>query len=124
MLFRDSALSGRICARGPAPPYRPQNRRRLQVSRTKREKTAPREKKSFTLSPESIAFLAARRARERAPSTSAVLEEILQAARREQELDAQQKAVVAYYDSLSAKDADEQAKWGDFALEQFPPEVA
>jgi hypothetical protein len=94
------------------------------VSRTKRRKAAPREKKSFTLSPESVAFLDARRARQRAPSTSAVLEEILRTARREQELDAQQKAVVAYYDSLSAKDADEHAKWGDFALEQFPPEVA
>ena len=60
----------------------------------------------------------------RAPSTSAVPEEILQAARREGVLAIIDRSVIDYYDSLSGEEAEELAKWGEFALRQFPKESA
>ena len=77
-------------------------------------------KKSYTLSPESVAFLEAMRRKRRAESISAVLEEILQAVRRENERAAVELAVADYYGSLSAEEATEQAEWGEFAVREFP----
>lgn len=76
-------------------------------------------KKSYTLSPESVAFLEALRKRRRAASISAVLEEILQAVRRRQERATIEKAVSDYYSSLSDEEVEEQAQWGEFALGEF-----
>jgi len=81
--------------------------------------TARKAKRSYTLSPESVAFLDAMRKRRRAPSVSSVLEEILQVARREQGKAALERAVSDYYTSLSQTEADEQIKWGEFALHEF-----
>ena len=53
--------------------------------RTTPKKTDRKAKKSYTLSPESVAFLETLRKRRRAASISSVLEEILQAVRRQQE---------------------------------------
>lgn len=77
-------------------------------------------KRSLTLSPESVAFLEATIKRRRADSISAVLDEILQAARREQERASLERAVASYYDSLSDEEVKEDADWGLFALQQFP----
>jgi len=77
-------------------------------------------KKSFTLSPESVEFLEKIRKKRRAHSASAVLEEILQAVRRGQEKKAVDKAVTDYYDSLTPEEMEEQSKWAEFALSQFP----
>jgi hypothetical protein len=79
-------------------------------------------KKSYTLSPESVAFLEALRKRRRAASISAVLEEILQAVRRQQERASIEKSVSAYYSSLSDQEVQEQAEWGEFAFSEFPGE--
>jgi hypothetical protein len=79
-------------------------------------------KKSYTLSPESVAFLETLRKRRHAASISAVLEEILQAVRRGQERASIEKSVAAYYSSLSDDEALEQAQWGEFALGEFPSE--
>lgn len=79
-------------------------------------------KKSYTLSPESVAFLEAMRKQRRAPSVSAVLDAILQAARREQGRAAVERAVADYYGSLLNEEAAEQTKWGEFALGEFPKE--
>jgi hypothetical protein len=76
-------------------------------------------KKSYTLSPESIAFLEALRKRRRAASMSSVLEEILQAVRRHQERAKIEKSIDAYYSSLSDRDAAEYAEWGEFATGEF-----
>jgi len=81
-------------------------------------------KKSYTLSPESVEFLEAMRKRRRAPSVSSILEEILQAARREQGKAAIERAVSDYYASLSPYDVKEQADWGEFAMREFPKESA
>jgi hypothetical protein len=79
-------------------------------------------KKSFTLSRESVVFLEDMRRKRRAGSTSAVLEELLQAVRRENERAAVERAVADYYGSLSTEEAKEQAEWGEFALREFPCE--
>jgi len=91
------------------------------IDRTTRHRKA---KKSYTLSPESLAFLEATRKRRRAASISAILEEILQAARREFERASLERAVAGYYGSLSDGEARESAAWGDFAMREFPNEVA
>jgi hypothetical protein len=79
-------------------------------------------KKSFTLSPESVAFLEAMEKRKQAGSISAVLEEILQAVRREHERGSVEQAVANYYSSLSTDEAADQAEWAEFALHEFPYE--
>jgi hypothetical protein len=77
-------------------------------------------KKSYTLSPASVEFLETIRKKRHAPSTSAVLEEILQTVRRGQEKNAVDRAVAVYYSSLPSEESEEQARWGKFALDEFP----
>jgi hypothetical protein len=93
------------------------------MSRISHARGRPNARKSYTLSPESVAFLETLRQRHRARSISAVLEEILQSARRAQEKKTVEKSVSDYYDSLSAEEGEEHARWGDFALSEFPHEA-
>jgi hypothetical protein len=88
----------------------------MPASRKRAERKA---KKSYTLSPESIAFLEAIRKRRRAASTSSVLEGILQAVRRQEERAKVEKSIDDYYSSLSDKQAAEHSEWGDFATSEF-----
>jgi hypothetical protein len=60
----------------------------------------------------------------RADSTSAVLEQILRAVKRETERAAIERAVSDYYSSLTESEAEELAQWGEFALSRFPEGVA
>lgn len=76
-------------------------------------------KKSYTLSGESVAFLEAVRKKRRATSASAILEGILQAARRAHERADLERAVSDYYSSRSDTDALEDAAWGEFAESEF-----
>jgi len=62
------------------------------------------------------------RKRRRARSASSVLDEILQALRREQRASSLESAVAAYYTGLSSEGHNEQVAWGNFALDQFPDE--
>jgi hypothetical protein len=79
-------------------------------------------KKSYTLSLESVAFLEIMRKKRRAGSISSVLEEILQAVRRDHERASLERAVAGYYSALSAQELAEQTDWGEFALGEFPGE--
>lgn len=79
-------------------------------------------KKSYTLSPESVAFLEAMRKKQRASSISAILEEILQEVRREHDRAAVERAVADYYGSLSTQEVAEHAEWGEFGFREFPNE--
>jgi hypothetical protein len=90
--------------------------------RTATKTRRPKTKRSYTLSPESVAFLEGLRKRRRAASTSSVLEEIVQAARRRGARAAIEKSVSDYYSSLSAEEMREQSEWGEFAMSQFPDE--
>jgi hypothetical protein len=71
-----------------------------------------------------VEFLEALQKKRHAPSVSSVLEELLQAARREQASAALDKSVVDYYSSLSKEESREHAGWGDFALREFPTKDA
>ncbi len=76
-------------------------------------------KKSYTLSPSSLTFLDAMRERRQAESISAILEEILQDVRRQQELASVERAVTNYYSSLTDEEVAANAQWGEFAMTQF-----
>jgi hypothetical protein len=88
------------------------------MTRTHR-KPGRKVKKSYTLSPESVDFLETQRKKRRARSSSAVLEEILQAVRREAELARMNQSVIDYYDSLSDEEMKELSEWGEFGLSQL-----
>jgi hypothetical protein len=94
------------------------------MSRTLRKRTDRKTKKSYSLSSESVEFLEMLLKKRHAPSVSAVLEEILQAARRADARSALDRSVVGYYASLSREESRELASWGDFALREFPNEDA
>jgi len=89
------------------------------MTRTTHRRPARKAKKSYTLSTESVDFLEAQRKKRRARSISFVLEEILQAARREAELAKINQSVTDYYDSLSDEEMEELAEWGRFGLSQL-----
>jgi hypothetical protein len=76
-------------------------------------------KKSFTLSSESVAYLEEVRKKNGADSMSAILEEILQAARREEKRAAIDRAMKEYYDSLTDEEVEEERQWGEFAQREF-----
>ena len=76
-------------------------------------------KKSFTLSIESVAYLEEVQKKSGAGSMSAILEEILQAARREEKRAATDRAMKEYYDSLTDEEVEEQRQWGEFAQREF-----
>jgi hypothetical protein len=93
-------------------------------------KTLPRDRgkhvkqrRTFTLSPESIALLeqlAKRRDPNRRVSISAVLENVLTAVREEQQRLANERATQKYYDERSVAEEEEGIAWARFALSQFP----
>jgi hypothetical protein len=85
---------------------------------------ARKSKKSYSLSRESVEFLETTRKRRRASSVSAVLEDIVQAARRSQGRAALETAVSDYYSALPDREREEQSAWGDFAWREFPSEGA
>ena len=76
-------------------------------------------KKSYTLSPESVTFLESLRKKQRAPSTSSVLDEIIQAFRRAQRKKALARDVAEYYSSLSPAEMKEDAAWGELGLREM-----
>jgi len=87
-----------------------------------RSKHGLKAKKSYTLSPETVAFLEQMRKKRQAESVSAILEEILQNVRREQERASVERAVADYYSSLADNELAEHVRWSEFALAQFPKE--
>ena len=89
------------------------------MTRTTHRQPARKAKKSYTLSPESVDFLETLRKKRRARSISFVLEEILQAARREAEMAKINQSVSDYYDSLSDEEMEELSQWGEFGLRQL-----
>jgi len=85
-------------------------------------KAAIKERRSFTLSQESVTFLEVEKRHRRATSLSAVLDEILRSKRQESEREKLNAAVAAYYDSCPEAQLAEDEKWGEFAESQLPTE--
>jgi hypothetical protein len=91
-------------------------------SRARKNERVRKERKSFTLSPESIAMLtelscAGNGARRR--STSAVLDSLLRALGKERKRKAVEHAITSYYNRLSDQARDEDTEWAEFSLAQF-----
>jgi hypothetical protein len=74
-----------------------------------------KQRRTFTLSPESLAYLEQEARRRNADSQSAVLDELLQEKDRERQLAALEAATTAYYDSLSDAEVEENRAWGELA---------
>jgi hypothetical protein len=77
--------------------------------------TVRKMKRSFTLTPESVAFVADTRRRRQAGSDSEALDLLLREAMLEvkrQELDA---SITAYYDSITDEEMAEEREWAEMA---------
>jgi len=83
---------------------------------------ARKEKKTFSLTRESVSYLESLRKGKKRRSTSAVLEELIRQQRRASEMERISASVTRYYDSLTKEEVAEERAWGEFALTQFPTE--
>ena len=83
---------------------------------------ARKEKKTFSLSHQSVMFLEALRKERRSRSVSSVLDEIIRQQQQAREMERISASFTQYYDSLTAEDVAEDRAWGDFAATQFPSE--
>jgi hypothetical protein len=92
------------------------------LTSTIRRRTAAKEKKSFTLSRSSVAFLKRLRQERNAPSTSLVLDELIQEFDARQRRNSAEQAISAYYTGLSHEEKREQEAWGEFAIAQLTRE--
>ncbi len=75
--------------------------------------TARKMKRSFTLTPESVAFVADTRQKRRAGSDSEALDLLLREARLEVKRQELEASITAYYDSISDEERKEQADWAE-----------
>jgi hypothetical protein len=76
-------------------------------------------KRSYTLSVESVTFLEHLRKKQRARSTSSVLDDIVRAFRRSQRRRTLAREVSEYYSSLTPAERQEEAAWGELASAEF-----
>ena len=80
-----------------------------------------KEKRTFTLSPKSVAFLGSVAA-EVHVSASEALDGIIEEKRMEAEKQRIAAQITQYYDSIGDKEVKENAIWGRFSESQFPLE--
>ena len=85
-------------------------------------KKARKEKKTFSLSRESILYLESVRKQKKRESISSVLEELIRQEQQAREMERISASVTRYYDSLTAEEREENRAWGEFAETQFPAE--
>jgi hypothetical protein len=85
-------------------------------------RTPVKQKRSYTLSEESVRFLDRMKRTRRARSVSAVLDEVLRDVAKASHARALDQAVDTYYSSIPAESRAEDELWGQFALQQFPAE--
>jgi hypothetical protein len=85
-------------------------------------KTARKQKKTYSLSPESVRFIEIVRKERHRESDSSALEELIQEKKAEAERIRMDASISSYYDSLSDEDRKQNRAWGGFAESQFPQE--
>ncbi len=71
-------------------------------------------KKTFTLSPQAVSYLAQRH-RETGQPTSQIIEELLGEKKLQAEQARVSAAITGYYDSLDNEEVQEECAWGQFA---------
>ncbi len=97
---------------------------RSAVVRTGRDvvgKPMRKQKKTLSLSPEAVSFLERTRKQDR-KSTSAIVEELIQAKKLAAEQERISQGIRHYYDSLDVEQQAENRIWGRFSESQFPGE--
>jgi hypothetical protein len=85
------------------------------VNTMAKENPGIKRRRTFTLSPASLAYLERETRQRGADSQSAVLDELLREKNLEQERAAFEAQTTAYYDSLTASEIEEDRSWGKFA---------
>lgn len=80
-------------------------------------KKGPKQRRTFTLSPEAVALLDDLSADSK--SASSVLDELLLSLRREKERREMEKRIERYYSKRSEEEYREEMLWGDFATREF-----
>jgi hypothetical protein len=83
-----------------------------------------KQKRSFTLSHASVAFLERLRKERKKTSTSSVLDELIGEAQERLRRESVEDAISAYYSGLTAVERQEQEAWGKFAIDQLTGEPA
>jgi hypothetical protein len=87
-----------------------------------KQNTAKKIRQTFTLSRESMDFVAKVRRETKAASNSAVVDELLLKQSRQREKARTEAAIGNYYDQLSSETAEENEAWARIAEFQFPLE--
>jgi hypothetical protein len=81
-----------------------------------------KQRKTFTLSPESVALLeelSSQRQARGPESVSAVLDDLLLSMRREKTRQEMEDKIGKYYDGRSEAEREEEIEWGKFAMAEF-----
>lgn len=81
-----------------------------------------KEKKTFSLSRESLRYLEAVRRERKNTSVSSVLDELIREQQKAKEMERISASITGYYDSLTDEEVVENRAWGGFAESQFPDE--
>ena len=84
--------------------------------------SARKEKRTFSLSRESLRYLDKVRKERNGSSVSSVLDDLIRQQQQAKELERISASFTRYYDSLTDDEVAEDRAWGEFALAQFPPE--
>ena len=87
--------------------------------RMPRSQTGRKERRTFSLSRESLRFLELIRKQRKGSSVSAILDDLIAQQRRSQEARRISASITSYYDSLTDKEVAEDSAWGEFAESQF-----
>ena len=85
-------------------------------------RAARKEKKTYSLSRESIEFVERVKKERRRESASSALEELIQEKKMEAERLRMDASISSYYDSLTDEDREQNRAWGAFAESQLPKE--
>ena len=81
---------------------------------------ARKERHTFTLDQELVAYVKLEAEQRSISSLSSALEEILRESKRQRERERIQSAISSYYDALSETECEENRAWGAFGESQFP----
>lgn len=85
-------------------------------------RAARKQRKTFSLSRESVRYLEFLRKSKRGGSISSVVEDLIRQRRQAEEMKCISASITSYYDSLSDEQVAEDRAWGQFAETQFPIE--
>lgn len=80
--------------------------------------TTRKQKRSYTLSPDSIAFLERLRKKRKVSSCSKVLDELISEVEKRQRKTELHKTMDDYYATMNDEEIAEDCAWGQFGLEQ------